>query len=159
MTHEFSNNGFQSYSTYNGDNRPDPQRKLNANQAWFEFVPMLLNDARTGAPTHDFAGGVLGDNEEENNHTAVDSLCIYRRLRWGRLLDAVITDNRSYRSPQCLAADFHKRLGLPMNTVKLVEIADGGRDYGDGNPPEFLPYGDGTHTQPGAPAACGHDTG
>ena len=146
--HEFSNNGFQSYSTYNGKNRPDPQRKLNANQAWFEFVPMLLNDARTGAPTHDFAGGVLGDNEEENNHVAVDSLCIYRRLRWGKLLDVVITDNRSYRSPQCLAPDFHKTLGLPMNTVKLVEIADGGRDYDDGNPPEFLPYGDGTIPNP-----------
>ena len=146
--HEFSNNGFQSYSTYNGENRPEPQRKLNANQAWFEFVPMLLNDARTGAPTHGFAGGVLGDNEEDNNHVAVDSLCIYRRLRWGKLLDVVITDNRSYRSPQCLAADFHKALGLPMNTVKLVEIADGGRDYDDGNPPEFLPYGDGATPNP-----------
>ena len=83
-----------------------------------------------------------------NNHVAVDSLCIYRRLRWGKLLDAVITDNRSYRSPQCLAADFHRTLGLPMNTVKLVEIADGGRDYDDGNPPEFLPYGDGTIPNP-----------
>ncbi len=35
--HEFSNNGYQSYSTYGGENRPDPQRKLNANQAWFRI--------------------------------------------------------------------------------------------------------------------------
>ena len=146
--HEFSNNGFQSYSTYNGENRPDARRKLDANQAWFEFVPMLLSDVRTGAPTHDFTGGQLGDNEAENNKTAIDSLCIYRRLRWGRLLDVVITDNRSYRSAQCLPADLHKRLGLPMNTVKLVEIADGGRDYDDGKPPEFLPYGDGNTPNP-----------
>ena len=140
--HEFSNNGFQSYSTYNGNNRPDPQRKLNANQAWFEFIPMLLSDARTGGPAHDFVAGQLGGDEAEDNNAAVDSLCIYRRLRWGKLLDVVITDNRSYRSAQCLTPDFHKSLGLPMNTLKLVEIADGGREYNDGKPPEFLPYGD-----------------
>ena len=146
--HEFSNNGYQSYSTYNGENRPEPQRKLNANQAWFEFIPMVLSDAGRGGPAHDFVGGKLGADEAENNNTAVDSLCIYRRLRWGRLLDVVITDNRSYRSPHCLPANFHKQLGLPMNTVKLVEIADGGRDYQAGNPPEFLPYGDGNTPNP-----------
>ena len=152
--HEFSNNGYQSYSTYNGENRPEPQRKLNANQAWFEFIPMVLSDAGRGGPAHDFVGGKLGADEAENNNTAVDSLCIYRRLRWGRLLDIVITDNRSYRSPHCLPAGFHKQLGLPMNTVKLVEIADGGRDYQAGNPPEFLPYGDGDTPNP-AVGACG----
>ena len=146
--HEFSNNCFQSYSTYNGKNRPDPQRKLNANQAWFEFIPMLLSDARTGGPAHDFVGGQLGGDEAEDNSTAVDSLCIYRRLRWGKLLDVIITDNRSYRSPQCLAPDFHKTLGLPMNTLKLVEIADGGRDYNQGKAPEFLPYAGGTIRNP-----------
>ena len=146
--HEFSNNGFQSYSTYNGKNRPDPQRKLNANQAWFEFIPMLLSDARTGGPAHDFVAGQLGGDEVEDNNAAVDSLCIYRRLRWGKLLDVVITDNRSYRSAQCLTPDFHKSLGLPMNTLKLVEIADGGREYNDGKPPEFLPYGDGKIPNP-----------
>ena len=146
--HEFSNNGFQSYSTYNGNNRPDPQRKQNANQAWFEFIPMLLSDARTGGPAHDFVAGQLGGDEAEDNNAAVDSLCIYRRLRWGKLLDVVITDNRSYRSAQCLTPDFHKSLGLPMNTLKLVEIADGGREYNDGKPPEFLPYGDGKIPNP-----------
>ena len=146
--HEFSNNGFQSYSTYNGNNRPDPQRKLNANQAWFEFIPMLLSDARIGGPAHDFVAGQLGGDEAEDNNAAVDSLCIYRRLRWGKLLDVVITDNRSYRSAQCLTPDFHKSLGLPMNTLKLVEIADGGREYNDGKPPEFLPYGDGKIPNP-----------
>ena len=35
-----------------------------------------------------------------------------------------------------------------MNTVKLVDIADGGRDYADGKPPEFLPYGDGNTPNP-----------
>lgn len=153
--HEFSNNGYQSYSTYNGENRPEPQRKLNANQAWFEFVPMTLSDARTGGPAHDFTGGKLDDNEEANNNTAVASLCIYRRLRWGRLLDVIITDNRSYRSPHCLPANFHKQLGLPMNPVKLVEIADGGRNYQAGNPPEFLPYGDGNTPNPAARRPAG----
>ena len=146
--HEFSNNGYQSYSTYGGENRFDPQRKLNANQAWFEFIPMVLSDAPSGGPAHDFVTADLGGSEEEDNNAAVDSLCIYRRLRWGKLLDAVITDNRSYRSPHCLPAGFHKQLGLPMNTVKLVEIADGGREYRDGNPPEFLPYGDGNTPNP-----------
>ncbi len=119
---------------------------------------MVLSDARSSGPAYDFVSAELGGSEEEDNNAAVDSLCIYRRLRWGRLLDAVITDNRSYRSPHCLPAGLHKQLGLPMNAVKLVEIADGGREYRDGNPPEFLPYGDGDMLT-GAAAACRHDTG
>ena len=146
--HEFSNNGFQSYSTYNGEIRPDPQRKLDANQAWFEFIPSVLSDSPSDSPAHNFARGELGGDETENNTVAIESLCIYRRLRWGRLLDLVVTDNRSYRSPQCLPPGFSKSLGLPMNTLKLVEIADGGRDYNAGKPPEYLPYGDGNVPNP-----------
>jgi alkaline phosphatase D len=48
-------------------------------------------------------------------------------------------------------------LGLPLNSVKLVEIADYGRSYDGGNPPEFLPYGDGRTANPAksrAPGSC-----
>jgi alkaline phosphatase D len=36
-----------------------------------------------------------------------------------------------------------------MNTVQLVEIADAGREYNNGEPPQFLPYGDGQVANPG----------
>jgi len=91
---------------------------------------------------------LLKQDVATHNQTAMDSLCIYRKLSWGKYLDIVLTDNRSYRSPPCLPDGFAASLGLPLNPVELVAIADGGSAYGQGNPPTTLPYGDGTETNP-----------
>ncbi|NND66215.1 MAG: hypothetical protein HKN19_01390 [Halioglobus sp.] len=142
--HEYSNDNYQSVSTYDHDFKMDPARKTDANQAWFEFIPAVL-DEQPDQPGRNFrrpAG-------ELNNDSAVDSLCIYRRLRWGSYLDILLTDLRSYRSAPCVADDLAQRLDLPLETVRLVAIADAGRAYADGNPPPTLPYGDGTVPNPG----------
>ena len=80
---------------------------------------------------------------------ALDSLCIYRRLRWGKL-----PGYRAHRQPQ-LPQSAVPALGLrrlprtlPLNTVELVAIADGGIAYSGGQPPATLPYGDGTAANP-----------
>lgn len=136
--HEFSNNCFQSYSTYGGEYVLEPQRRIRANQAWFEFIPAML-DELTEQPAHGFAPPP--DMAAANNLEAVDSLRIYRKLSWGRHLDIVLTDTRSYRSPPALPEGFAESLNLPLATIDLVEIADAGRDYAGGNPPALLPYG------------------
>jgi alkaline phosphatase D len=145
--HEFANDNFQSYSTYGDEPQLEAQRKQSANQAWFEFIPVVL-DELADQPAKDFSPNPLGGAAEQDNRAAVDSLKIYRRLHWGKLLDVVLTDERSYRTPACMPDDFAESLGLPTNTVTLVEITDAGSAYNDGKPPEFLPYGDGTLVNP-----------
>ena len=142
--HEFANNNFQSYNTYGEVPQLQARRKASANQAWFEYIPAVL-DELVDQPAHDFRP-VAGDTP--GNDEARDSLCIYRALRWGRNLDLVLTDSRSYRSAPCLPDTLAGELGLPLNSVRLVEIADAGAAYADGNPPAFLPYGDGTIANP-----------
>ena len=145
--HEFSNDNFQSYSTYGGEPHLDPQRKQDANQAWFEYIPCLLGELQ-GQPAHDFRRQPLVGEKATRNQAAVDSLRIYRHLKWGRNLDIMLTDSRSYRSPPCLPKGFAESVGLPLNTVQLIEIADAGNTYNDGNPPATLPVGDGTIPNP-----------
>ncbi len=154
--HEFADDCFQSFTTYDGQAVLEAQRKLSANQAWFEYIPAVLDELQQ--PAHNFRAQVLEQDIATHNQTAVDSLRIYRKLAWGKYLDIVLTDNRSYRSPPCLPDGFAASLGLPLNPVELVAIADGGNAYGQGKPPATLPYGDGTRGQPGKrsarPAAC-----
>ncbi len=151
--HEYANDNYQSYSTYNGEHVCDPQRKLHANQAWFEFIPTVLDELQQAA--HDFRATALAGPAEAQNAAAVDSLRIYRRLSWGRQLDLVLTDLRSYRSPPCLEEGFADSLGLPLDPVELVEIADAGRDYAGGHAPATLRWGDGSTPNPARDRAPG----
>jgi len=155
--HEFSNNNYQSYSTYGATPRLDTHRKKVANKAWFEYIPAVLEQL-ADQPAHDFTLTPTPlDNDEADNQAALDTLCIYRKLNWGKYLDIVLTDNRSYRSGPCVPDDLAASLGLPLNTVELVEIADAGRAYADGVPPATLPYGDHSTPNPGrerAPGSC-----
>jgi alkaline phosphatase D len=145
--HEFANDPYQSYTTYDEPATLDPQRKLHANQAWFEFIPTMLGQLKD-QPAYDFRPQVLTGDDATQNKAAVDSLRIYRKLGWGKYLDIVLTDNRSYRDGPCLPEHFAASLGLPLNTVELVAIADAGSAYNDGHPPATLPYGDGKTPNP-----------
>lgn len=115
--HEFSNDGFQHYSTYTTEHKPERQRRRDANKAWFEYIPALVPER--------------------------EDLQIYRQLRWGRHIDLLITDLRTYRSAPPLPHGIADQLGMPMDAAELVAIFDGGRDYNNGAPPELLPFGDG----------------
>lgn len=145
--HEFVDDNFQSFTNHDGTARLEAQRKLDANQAWFEYIPAALDELKN-QPAHNFRPRELGADESTHNTAAVDSLRIYRKLGWGQYLDIMVTDSRSYRSPPCLPPGFAATLGLPLNTVRLVEIADAGNAYAAGNPPASLPWGDGTVPNP-----------
>ncbi len=142
--HEFSNDNFGVHSTYGGRHLAERERKVAANRAWFEFIPAVL-DELAEQPAH----GFRPPRHPPTDDQARDSLRIYRRLQWGDNLDIVLTDSRSYRSPPCLPDGLAASLGLPLDTVKLVEIADAGREHSGGEPPRFLPYGEGDAENPG----------
>jgi alkaline phosphatase D len=154
--HEYSNDNFQSYSHYDEEPLLNAKRKQDSNQAWSEFIPAVLNEL-DNQPAHGFKQSSLDGADLQNNIAAADSLCIYRTINWGKHLDIVLTDTRSYRSGPCVDGGLAATLGLPMNSATLVEIADSGRDYNNGNPPQYLPYGDGTTANPAAardPGTC-----
>ncbi len=152
--HEFANDGYQSYVTYDTPSVMAAQRKLDANQAWFEFIPAVLDELED-QPAHNFSPLELEGDDAAQNRAAVSSLRIYRKLHWGKYVDIVLTDSRSYRSEACLPDGFSTTLGLPLNTVDLVAIADAGSAYADGQPPTTLGYGDGTVANPARERAPG----
>ncbi|MEQ8265832.1 MAG: alkaline phosphatase D family protein [Parvibaculum sp.] len=155
--HEFTNDAWQSHDTYFGDGEPAAKRKIAANRAWFEFIPAVLSKAPTfndvAQAAHDFrparvGNGPLGEPDENflfqgtDNLKAISSLTIYRTLRWGAMLDVVITDLRSYRSPPVISEEIKAFIkGAPVPPVRLVKLLDAGRTANDGNPPETISYG------------------
>ena len=149
--HEFSNDCWQSQANYSDDsgvNEGQQPRKVAANQAWFEYVPALLTGLDDSVPgveqqAKDFAPVTVAeaaftaanaDNfvPEDNNVKAVGSITIYRSLRWGKHIDLIITDQRSYRSDHAFPEElkstggqfiFDVRNALPK---KIVDIMDAG---------------------------------
>ena len=172
--HEFTNDAWQAHDTYFGDGAPAQKRKLAANRAWFEFIPAVLSRAPSfngiASPARDFRDTALEDvplTEYDDDFLyggdsgkAVSSLTIYRTLRWGAMLDLVITDLRSYRSPPVMTEEvsaFAK--GAPVPPVRLVKLLDAGRMANDGKPPATLEYGGEEMPNPRAEAPRGTQMG
>lgn len=156
--HEFSNDCWQSQSNYltaQSLDEGDQARRLAASQAWFEYVPAHLTGAE-GVPgvaseAQDFKPATVSnamftppnnDNfvDEPNNAAAVGAITIYRSLRFGKHVELVLTDQRSYRSDHAIPEEltvgnplfFDARAALPL---PVVNIFDQGRTANGGNPP------------------------
>ena len=150
--HEFSAGGWQSLQMFAGRSRSVQTRKVAANQAWFEYQPARINlslDQFKAPPVRDapierFDAQGFGD--EPNNRAAVESLQSYRALRWGRHIDLILTDQRSYRSeePTALpeARAFMSDSFPQLFPQEALEILDAGRAYADGKPPETIRFGE-----------------
>ncbi|MFW5802978.1 MAG: alkaline phosphatase D family protein [Verrucomicrobiota bacterium] len=163
--HEFSNDSWQSQSTYAVGGAPAQSRKLAANQAWFEFIPALLGEAPDfhdrRQEAHDFEPARVEDAPfahrplqseapEPNNAAAIGSLRIYRAFSWGRTLDLVLTDNRSYRSEHAVPDAFAIAMGTSPRAllpVSLVETLDAGEAANEGAPPESFTAPDGSQLE------------
>ncbi|PKQ01692.1 MAG: hypothetical protein CVT73_22125, partial [Alphaproteobacteria bacterium HGW-Alphaproteobacteria-12] len=169
--HEFTNDAWQAHDTYFGDGEPAQKRKVAANRAWFEFIPAVLAEAPklngVGNAAHDFRdvkveNAPMGEPDEnyfypDDNLKAVSSLTIYRTFRWGAMLDLILTDLRSYRSPPVITEAvkaFTK--GAPVPAVRLVKLLDAGKTANDGKPPEAISYGG--EEMPNPRAAAPHGT-
>jgi alkaline phosphatase D len=154
--HEFSWQGWQSIQEFPGEGQiPAQTLKVAANQAWFEFQPARVMppgrpldrfDAPhvVDTPVTQFDDDGLGT--EPNNLAAINSLIAYRALRWGRHIDLLITDNRSFRSRDPGNHDEINPLfeGDTLGFVpeELWAQLDAGRDYANGHPPAQLTMGD-----------------
>lgn len=157
--HEFTNDSWQSHDTYFRPGIPAQKRKVAANQAWFEFIPALLTNSRSikdtkneasdfkptqveNAAYEGFDDGFL--NLSEDNRRAIQSMTIYRSLSWGKMLDLVVTDLRSYRSPPVLTEEVRKLLSgsARLAPVRLIKELDAGKTANDGQPLERLTYED-----------------
>lgn len=86
--HEFSDDCWQDAETYDngsfnsanglGDNTRQSSRRLNANRAWYEYMP--------------------ADISYDEGAKGINTIKIYRDFRFGNLAHLVMTDERLYRS-------------------------------------------------------------
>ena len=151
--HEFSWKGWQSQEVF-GTVKPAQTRKAAANQAWFEYQPARVAQnggslerfeapAVADAPIEQFDADGLG--QEPGNLAAINSLKINRTFRYGRHLELLLTDNRSFRS-QPLAdrpetAPFKPKQFPFVVSEDVTEILDAGRSYAGGHAPETIAFG------------------
>jgi len=151
--HEFSWQGWQSILKNPKFEQPGQTVKVAANQVWFENIP-----ARVKAPsgTFDEFGSVPVKNVkiekfddgglglEPNNIAEINSLIIYRTLRYGRHLELLLTDERSHRGPNPFDESATDKLAdcgdFQMFPDDLLQVLDGGRAFNGGNPPAELEF-------------------
>ena len=154
--HEFSWLGWQSLQRFEGKTLPAQTRKVAANQAFFEYQPARIEkpsgpslerfDGPTvvDAPVTRFADHGMG--QEPNNLAAIGSLTGYRTLRYGRNVELIVTDQRSYRSEEptdrpemgpLASDDFPEFI-----SEHAMEIMDAGRTYNGGKASESIEFGD-----------------
>jgi alkaline phosphatase D len=153
--HEFSWKGWQSLQKFDGTTRPAQTRKVAANQVFFEYQPARV--AKPGDPSlNQFNPPKVADTvithfdqnglgQEQNNLAAIGSLKGYRALRWGRNVELIITDQRTYRSEEPSdreeAKPFSSKDFPQMLPEEAVEILDAGRTYNEGRPPDAIKFG------------------
>jgi alkaline phosphatase D len=160
--HEFSWRGWQSQQNFGQGAVPAQTRKAAANQAWFEYQPARV--VKPGDPTVDrFVRPVVADAPlreldanglglDPGNLAAIGSLHVHRALEWGRHVDLILTDNRSFRSEPVLdraeAAALAPK-GFPYFVAQdVVDILDAGRTYRGGHAPATIRLGDTDHPNP-----------
>jgi alkaline phosphatase D len=102
--HEFSDDAWQDAQTYEnnsidtaGNDTHQPQRRRNANQAWFEYMPADVY----------FDSGVSGFQD----------IKIYRDFQFGKLAQIVMTDERLYRADHIIPeSTVNPATGNPINS-------------------------------------------
>ncbi len=148
--HEFSWKGWQSQQDFAGV-RPAQTRKVAANQAWFEFQPARVVKPNPDLnhfvvpPVKDAPLTTLDDHGlglEAGNQAAINSLKLYRSVRFGKNVELILTDNRSFRSEPVLqrkeAAVFQPQNFPFVYLENAVDILDAGRSYNNSQPPDAI---------------------
>jgi alkaline phosphatase D len=151
--HEFSWKGWQSQEDFGGV-RPAQTRKVAANQAWFEYQPSRVTQPSgrldqfvapivKDAPIEAFDDHGLG--LQADNLAAIGSMTTYRRLRFGRNVDLILTDNRTYRSRDLAnrpeMKGFFSKDFPQMLAEEALDILDAGSAYDQGRPPPLITLG------------------
>lgn len=164
--HEFSWQGRQSILKQGDAGRPGQSVKVAANQAWFEYIPARVSPPSGlletfGPPkVEDVAIENWDENGlgiEPNNLTAIRSLIAYRALRYGKNLDLIVTDQRSFAGDDPTDAEGVGEIYDPsfngMFSEEAMIALDTGRAYPGGNPPSELSFRDARIPNPRKDAA------
>lgn len=80
--HEFTDDAWMANETYSDENTLQLERRRAANQAWFEYMPVTMQDV----------------NFEPDNQTDYDNIRIYREFAFGQVMQLIMTDERLYRA-------------------------------------------------------------
>jgi alkaline phosphatase D len=126
--HEYSDDCWGATATYfNGrKNENDPVRRRNAERAYFEYMPIDYGLDASGQLAID--DGILYPNAK-----------IYRSFSWGKNVQVVMTDYRSYRPDHVVPEDaFPGRVVLDKPTLELV-LGAAGYDAAKGSLDPYLP--------------------
>ena len=87
---------------------------------------------------------MTGWASQPNNIAAINSLIVYRALRYGRHLDLILTDERGHRGPDAFDKSATDKLAdwadYGMFPDDLLQVLDGGRAFNGGNPPAELEF-------------------
>jgi alkaline phosphatase D len=161
--HEFSWKGWQTQENFGAGVLPAQTRKAAACQAWFEYQParVVKTNAAAGvdrfvppavknAPIHEF--DVRGLGLEPGNLAVINSLKIYRTLKWGRNVELILTDNRTFRSeplgdrPEF--APFVPKDFPDAVPADILEILDAGHTFSGGHPPDTIEFDGATLPNP-----------
>jgi alkaline phosphatase D len=153
--HEFSWQGWQSSVKLGKGPEPAQEYRVAANQAWFEYQPARIHKA-SGPDLSRFDGPKVktspiehiddeGLGQEPNNLAAINSLTVYRSLRYGRNVELIITDQHSFRMEEQTGRPEANPLQpdeFPnFYPEEAMAIIDGGKRYNGGNPPDTIKVG------------------
>src|SRR5215475_12633557 len=153
--HEFSWLGWQSLQIFEGQTHPAQTRKVAAMQAFFEYQPARMSRPNSSSldkfdPPHVVDTPVTafddhGLGTEPNNLTALHSLKGYRAIRYGKNMELIVTDQRTFRSedPTLMkeAKVFSSDDFPEIVPQEMLEILDAGRTWNNGKPPDTIRYG------------------
>ena len=147
--HEFNWRSYQSQRILNGEISPAQTLKVAASQAWYEYQPARVRKAGSGdvfeAPTVENRPltdlDARGTGLEPNNLAAIKALQIQRAFRYGRNVDMILTDNRSFGSPGGSYSGHPDLKFGPAIPEDMYAILDQGREYGGGSPPATIRVG------------------
>ena len=158
--HEFGNDVWQSFS----GEASNPVGRMASLQAWSEWVPQILTQnksiphvpnqardferkpVRTEQIAH-FDDNFLAQNKQ--NLAAISAITGYRAIRWGKLVDLIVTDNRSYRGPGANPAISLESIatnnasdgiftGFTLFEADVLQTLAEGRFANGGNPPKTI---------------------
>lgn len=109
--HEFSDDSWKSMGTYRDGlfEEVDDERRRNAEQAYFEFMPVDT----------DLGGAQAAVTVDRAN--LYPRTVLYRKLRFGRDLELFLTDYRSYRPDHLIPEDAFPG-GVAMDRAALTEF-------------------------------------
>jgi len=158
--HEFGNDVWQSFS----GEASNPVGRMASLQVWSEWVPQVLsqnksipqvpNEARdfvrSAVQTEQltqFDDNFLGQSKQ--NQASIHAITGYRAIRWGKLVDLIVTDNRLYRGPGANPAISLETIasnsandgiftGFALFDADVLHTLAEGRFANGGNPPATI---------------------